>query len=165
MIRPSTWRKRYADTDAWVILALTTAIVGLHGIAVAYQLLVRERNSGGFTHLGFEWVAYTVGPLLVEPLLLFVVLYVASRKLDERPSVIGMLPGLMIVVIVGTVLGQYLGEQLFTSGWTPLAMLLGDGTAVLRLDLYVLPNLRDLLVPPVRSVLTSVAALALAESR
>lgn len=163
MSQPSIFCGRVGLTESQLVLILTAALTFVHGIVVALRFFLREKNVQNLGLSGIEWVAYTVGPVLVSPVLLFGVLYFVGTSLDQLPSLTGLVPVLLIAVFVGTFLGQFVGEELFTSGWTPLAQA-GSLDILFRPDLRSLPYWRDLVVPPIRSVLTAVAAVALAGS-
>lgn len=163
MGQASALRDRYASSDTVPILAVTGTITFLHGVVVALRYLLREQHAQMLGLSAVEWVAFTLGPFLVEPVLLFGVLYYVGVHRDRLPSPPVVLPGLLVAVLVGTALGQVVGEALFPTGWTPLAR---AGIDVLFTpDRGVLPYWRDLIEPPIRSLLTAVAAVALARSR
>lgn len=162
MFQPSTLSERYASKESRLVLLLTTGVTFTHGIAIALRFFLREKNSQTFGLSGIEWIAFTVGPFLVSPILLFGLLYYISTRADRLPTVSSLLPGLFLSVVVGTYLGQFVGEQLFQTGWTPLAQARID--VLLTPDLRSAPYWRDLLEPPIRSVLTAVAAVALART-
>jgi hypothetical protein len=149
---------RYRTRETQLLVGLTGLVSLLNGLGVTYQLFLREKNA----RVGLsdpEWVAYTVGPSLVDPLVLFCTLALFASRVDRMPSLPVLLPGLVGAVLLGTLAGQTLGERLLRTGWTPLARA-SVGT-LFTLDLRTLPYWRDLVVPPARSVLTAVAALAL----
>lgn len=159
MVRPSTLQERDASTATGTLLATTAGITFLDGIATAMRFFLREKNEA-FGLSTIEWVAYTVGPVLVEPILLFAALYYVTTQSNRFPSLSALLPGLVATVVVGTFLGQYVGERIFMTGWTPLAQAARLQVLVI-LDLGGLPYWRDLLEPLMRSSLTAVAAVAL----
>lgn len=162
MSEPSTLRERYTATESGLLLTLTASITGLHGLAMAMQFLLQEKNTQSLGLSGVEWVAYTVGPFLVEPILLFGGLYYVTKRSTQLPSLPTLVPGLVVAVLLGTFVGQYAGEELFMTGWTPLAQASID--VLFTLDWATLPYWRDLLAPLIRSSLTAVAAVALAKA-
>lgn len=162
MPQPSTRSDRYRSREVRILLSLTAVVTVLHGILIAYQLFLREKSAQTLSLSVAEWVAYTAGPFLVEPILLFGVLYVVGTRFDRVPSPGMLLPGLLASVIVGTILGQFVGEQLFASGWTPLAR--AEIDVLFRADWPALRYWRDLLEPILRPLLTAVAAIALVKS-
>jgi len=160
---PSRLHGRYPSDDSPLLLSLTFVLAAADGVVLALRFLLRERNAQGLGLSAAEWVTYTVGPALVEPALLFGVLYYASARCEQLPPLFRLLPGLAAAVVVGGGVGQLLGAWLFPTGWTPVARV-GTG-AVFVADLRALPVWRDLLEPFLRSLLTAVAAVGVAQSR
>lgn len=160
MLQLSTLRERYTSRGPGLLLATTAGITALHGVAVAMRFFLRDKNAQLLELSSIEWVAYILGPLLIEPVLLFGALYLLATRYDRLPSVPALLPGLVATVVVGSLFGQYVGEQLFRTGWTPLAQ--ARLQVLFTPDLGILPYWRDLLEPLIRASLTAVAAVALA---
>lgn len=162
MVQPSILRDRYASKETRVLMTLTAGVTFLHGLAIALRFFLREKNTQSLGLSGVEMVAYSIGPLLVDPILLFGVLYYVGTRYEGLPSLPILLPGLLGAVLVGTFLGQFVGEEFFTSGFTPLAKT--NYAPLFAPDLAVLSYWRDLVEPPLRSLLTALAAVALAKS-
>lgn len=162
MLQPSTLRNRYASKEPRLLLTLTTVVTFLHGIVIALRFFLRDQNAHSLDLSVVEWAAYTVGPFLIDPVLLFGVLYYVGTRCDRLPSLPILLPGLLGAVLVGTFLGQFVGEELFVTGWTPLAQ--AEIEVLFTPDLRTLPYWRDLIEPPIRSLLSALAAVALAKS-
>lgn len=144
------------------MVVLAAVLTFVHGVVLALRFFLRDRNAQGVGLSAVEWIAYTLGPFLISPVLLFGVLYYVGTSADELPPVSGLLPGLLIAVTVGGVLGQFVGGQLLATGWTPVAQARID--VLIAPDPRSLPYWRDLVEPPVQAVLTAVAAIALAGS-
>ncbi|WP_137286668.1 hypothetical protein [Halorussus salinisoli] len=152
----------YTGSESRLVVALTTAILFLGGLVTAYRAVLRDAIS---TLSSVEWVVFTVGPFLVEPILLFGVLYYVGSRRDVTVSLVGLLPGLVVAVAVGTLLGQYLGVRLWESSAflneVPVVQAWGK---LFIPDPRVLAYWRILVEPLARDFLTAVAALALART-
>ena len=162
MSLPSTVRDLSPETELRLVVTLTAVFASVHGVVLALTFALREKNAQALGLSGAETVLYVLGPFLVEPVVLFVVIYYVGSHCDRLPSLPGLVPWLIGAVVVGSVSGQFAGEALFVTGWTPVAK--ADLASLPILDSRVLPYWRDLAEPPVRALLTALAALALARS-
>ena len=151
------------DSDSLQVIGLTTAILFLAGLTTTYQSALRDTLHSTTTLSPIEWVVFTTGPFLVEPVLLFGALYYVGSRRDISP-LIALAPGLVGAVVVGTLLGQHVGVQLFSIFSVNDIPLLQARGHLLDPDPRVLAFWRILVEPLARDFLTAIAALALART-
>jgi len=151
-----------AGSESLLVVALTTGILFLEGLATAYQSALRDalHDTGALSLI--DWVAFTIGPLLVEPVLLFGALYYVGSRRDLSTSLLALTPALVGAVVVGTLLGQHVGMQSFSLHSVNDIPLLQARGHLLDPDPRVLAYWRILVEPLARNLLTALAALALA---
>ena len=154
----------YRHPSTLTTLGLAGALLFLGGLASMYEAHLRVVYEHRLALSLTEWAAHGTGAFLVEPVALFVVLFVAARRFDSPPDVLSILPGMVVAVVPGTLLGQVVGAVLFPTGPTPLSLLHLVRRA-LRLTAALEPPViriwRFALELVVRDLLTAVAALAL----
>ncbi|RDI70893.1 hypothetical protein [Halopelagius longus] len=145
-----------------LVAAFTAALLFLHEVVSAYQMSLLRALSRFWSLATGEWVALSVGSFVVEPVLLFVGLYYLSRRLDERLPTVLLLSALAAAVVVGSLFGQFVG-------WTVWHVPTPFSTALQRNLLYPSPvtllHWQEFLAPLVRSFLTALAAIGLAQYR
>lgn len=153
----------YRDRNVVVTLGVVGMLLFVTGLTAMYEAHLRGVYEHQLALSPVEWVAYGTGAFLVDPVALFVVLFVVSRRLDDSLDVLSILPGVVVVVLVGSVLGQFVGSLLFSAGVTNLSLGLLVGRAI-RLTLSFEPIAiriwRFALELVVWDVLTVVAALS-----
>lgn len=103
-----------------------------------------------------------LGPLLIEPVLLFATLYFVGSRDTFSVPLVSLIPGLIGAIVVGNLLGQYVGSVLLPGADVPLAWVVNH---LFVFELGTIPFWRNLLEPLVRALLTAVAALAFARNR
>lgn len=153
--------RRYTDRRVLLVAALTATLLFLHEVVSAYRLSIGRSIRLEPLSTG-DWVVFTVGSFLVEPVLLFVSLYYASRHPDERLPMAVLLPTLVVAVVVGCLLGQFVGWRIWRV-YTPLSTAL-QRNMLLPSPLTLL-HWQEFATPLVRSFLTALAAVGLAEYR
>lgn len=149
------------DADSLRVVAVTAAILFLGGVATGYQSTLRDVLHGTGTLSPVQWVAFTVGPFLVEPVLLFGALYYVSSRRATSTSLAALVPGLVGAVVIGTLLGQHFGIQLGSISAVNDVPLMQARGHLLDRDPRVLAFWRVLVEPLAHDLLTAVAALAL----
>ena len=162
MFQPSSIRDQYVPTETRLILGAIALVTFIKGFVMNYQFLLREKNAqmGGLSTV--EGIVYVFGPIIIEPFVLFGVVYYLGSRTDRPPSLLVVLPGLIGVVLLGIFGGQFVGNSLFPTGWTPLYQ--ATQQALFQPNVLTYSVWRDLLMPPVRAILTALAALALVKS-
>ena len=153
----STVSESYTERESQLVVMLTAGILFLEGLVITYQLHLKEVYEDTFSLSTFEWAIRIYGPILVEPVLLFGTLYYVGSRFDRPIPLLRLLPGLAVAVIIGGILGQYVGGPP-----TPLRGGIGVGIPADPTDhLYLQPVWEPLL----RDMLTAVAALGFAQTR
>lgn len=135
--------------------------MAFEGIAVIYYWSLRSLNDSQLGLSSINWVAYFVSPILFEPILLFGALYYTGVTMDRDLPLLQLLPGLALAVLVGGVIGQFIGLDI-TPTAAPIVFLKNSDFLALSPQLVI--YWRDVLAPLVRAFLTVVAALGLAEA-
>lgn len=158
MVSASTVLEPYTERKPLVVVLLTAGLLFVEGVLISYQWFLKNANASGMGLSTIETAVYVFGSFLVEPILLFGVVYYVGSRFDRRIPLVKLLPGLAGAVVVGSVLGQLVGGTI----WFPPLHLTNVG---IRVDPVTLLNWRDTLGPLVRDLLTVVAALGLASSR
>lgn len=145
--------ERSLDRQTGLLVAVTVVFVVLDGMLTAYQYHLEEFYQNQLALSAIEWGLYTVGPLLFEPILLFGVLYFLSSRTTPTVRFARLLPALVLAVVVGNLVGQWVGMSL----WRPAAfgLPLGifrsypifhpDGPVLRAWVLFLEPIARDLL--------------------
>ena len=154
----------YRDRNVVVTLGLVGLLLFVAGLAAMYEAHLRGVYEHQLGLSAFEWVAYGTGAFLVDPVALFVVLFVVSRRFDDSLDVQAILPGVVVTVLVGSALGQFVGSRLFAVGVTNLSLGLLVGRAVritFSFDPFAIRIWRFALELVVWDFLTVVAALSL----
>lgn len=164
MVHRQSLKGPLSDPNSLLVVGLVAGFSFLGAVATGYQGGLDALFRRTFTLSVVEWTAYTVGPLLVDPLLPFAVLYVVGVRRPVAVSSTSLLVGLCVAAAIGGFVGQLLAMRT----WGPAA------TAPIRYVWYadVLapdPRIAGLWVrvvePIARDVLTAVAALGLAAAR
>lgn len=164
MTSQSSLLKSGWDSDLLWIFVTTAGLLFLGGLMSAYQAVLRGVYQNTLTLSSVEWVVFTFGAFLVEPILLFGVLYYVGTHTETTAHPITLLAVLSIAVVTGSVLGQYAGIEV----WGSSAFFEADVPLVAVWSGLFVPELPSLsywyaLVEPlVRDLLTAVAALGLA---
>jgi hypothetical protein len=96
----------YRYRESQVILALTAGLLFLEGLLIRYRLAVEEVYRNTFALSPIQFVVFIFGPFLVATVLLFAVLYVVGSRVEQRPALSALLPGLAVAVVFGSLVGQ-----------------------------------------------------------
>lgn len=153
----------FRDRDQLFDLVLTAALMFLDGLAIVYRWFLRDVNQQQLGLSPVDEFAYVFGPILFEPVLLFVALYYTARRIDGEIPVWTLVPGLAVAVVLGSLAGQFTGIDSWPAA-PPLTFVLGYNLWTL-LDPLGLLYLQDFLGPLVRAHLTAIAALGLAQAQ
>ncbi len=147
----------YTRPGAGVIVTLTALVLFLGGLATAYRDHLQAVNQATIGLSPVETVAFATVSFLVEPVLLFAVLYAVASRVDH-PPLTSLLPGLAVAVFLGTYAGQLIGANIWTLR-RGFAAVIGTGLIAEPGILLVFNDVVELLV---RDLLTAVAALGVA---
>ena len=153
----------FGDSNVLLVSGLTAVVLFLGTLAEAYQAALGESYSQTFTLSPIEWITYSFGHLLVEPVLLFVALYYVGSRIGVPSTPTVLLPGLILAVVGGNLVGTWIGANLWTATATdlPLIVLFGR-TNVFILDPPILKYWEAMIEPLVRDLVTVVAAFSFA---
>lgn len=156
--------KRSGDVELLRIIVTTAGLLFLGGLMNDYQSVLRGVYQHTLTLSAVEWVVYTFGAFLIEPILLFGILYYVGTHTETTAHPITLLAGLSIAVVAGSVLGQYVGIEMWgSSAFTKVDVpLVAVWNGLLVPELSSLSYWYALVEPLARDLLTAVAALGLA---
>ncbi|WP_396610663.1 hypothetical protein ACH9L7_10505 [Haloferax sp. S1W] len=164
MSRYSSLLDPYRDRNVAITLGVIALILFFGGFVAMYEAHLRGVYHHTVSLSSFEWVAYGAGAFLFEPIVLFVVLFVVARRFDSPLDVQSILPGVVVVTLTGTLLGQTTGTHLFRTGASNLSLELLARRAFWRsisFDLFAIRLWRFALELVTFDLLTIVAALSL----
>ena len=160
---------RYSKPPALLVLLLTFGMLFLSGLVQAYHAHLATMAQLSATRRlarlsAPAWIIYRAGPFLIDPVLLFGVLYYARTRLTPTCSLTDLLPGLAVAVLAGSLLGQFVGVRLWPPAPDlPLFALFSPGFYALHY--YALHWWLVLITPLVYDLLVVVSALAFAETK
>ena len=161
MSRLSSIVRFYTKREPLLIIILTMTILFLDGILSAYHLSLAIKLSHWNPLSSVEWVAHLLGPILLEPVLLFAIVFYVGFRAGEPLSLIKLVPGLVCVVIAGTFLGGFVGAEILRVK-TPMITILY--TNLLTPHPLTLLDWQEVAEPFVHNLFTTLAALGLANS-
>lgn len=163
MSPPYALLESFRDSAHRRLLALTAVIMFFDGLALVYRWFLRRLNEQQPGLSQANEFAYVFGPILFEPVVLFVALYYAARRIDGELPVWTLVPGLAVAVVLGSLAGQFTGIDSWPAA-PPLAFVLGFNLWTILHPTGII-YLQDFLGPLVRALLTAIAALGLAQAR
>ena len=164
MSRYSSLLDPYRDRNVAISLGVITIVLFFGGFAAIYEIHLRDVQSHTFSLSPFEWVVFTTGDFLLDPVILFVVLFVVARRVDSPLDVQSILPGAVVAILIGSLLGQAIGTLIFRTG--TMTLLLGLVTRpefwhFTSFHPFIVLFWRSALEPVTADLLTVVSALSL----
>lgn len=153
------------DWELLLVLALSTGILFVGGLISTYQSVLQAVLSHTLTLSPIEWAIYTVGAFLVEPVLLFAALYYVGSRSEITTSPSTLLAGLGVAVVVGTLLGQFIGVRVWMGAMSSTSdvPLTRAWVGLFVPDPRALGYWRILVEPLVHDYLTAIAAFGLSD--
>lgn len=165
MALQSSFTDPYRAWGPRLLVLFTAGILFVDGLALAYESHLRAVLQDTGTLSSTNLFAYLWGSLLVEPVMLFVVLYYVSTRIEQHPSLSRLLPGLLVAVVVGSVFGVSVGGELWRHPMYYHTLLTSTGHMFTSTHTQTLLSWQDVIIHLGRNLLTVVAALAVARVR
>ncbi|QLG27723.1 hypothetical protein HUG10_09230 [Halorarum halophilum] len=103
----------YREWEPRLVVVLTALLLFLDGIVTLYHTFLARKLSHWIELSVVERVAFIPSTFIVEPVLLFVALYYVSRRFDQQVPLVKLLPGLVVAVVVGSLLGDVVGVRIW----------------------------------------------------
>ncbi|WP_410766682.1 hypothetical protein [Haloferax sp. DFSO60] len=164
MVSAPTPLKPYLKPTPGVYFSLTAGILFISGLAHSYQGHTRAIYENTFTLSAFEWIGYSVLPFLIEPVLLFGVLFFVQSRRKPTLSLTQLLPGLFVVVVVGGFSGLFVGARIWGNGAANTQYWMYATGYLWVIEAFSVRAWVSFLEPFFREFLTAVAALGLART-
>ncbi|ELZ75005.1 hypothetical protein C455_16690 [Haloferax larsenii JCM 13917] len=153
MSRYSSLLDPYRDRNVAITLGVIALILFFRGFTATYGVYLNGVQSHTFSLSLFEWIVFVLGAFPFDPVTLFIVLFVAARRFDTPLDVQSILPGVVVAILTGSLLGQATGFFVFrTIKWNLLLAL------VTRSEFWNVASFHPFLVLLWRLALESVTA-------